>query len=148
MRLWARHSWVVATLLGGLLAAGCGSADTAADAAKIKQTVVQELGDLARGDGPAACALATPTGQTELASASPHKTCPEAIALVSQNLAPEVKQGLLSVTVNKVTINGGSATVANADITSTQGNVSSFLDPATAPTVLVKQPDGSWKIAG
>jgi hypothetical protein len=26
--------------------------------------------------------------------------------------------------------------------------VSSFLDPATAPTVLVKQPDGSWKIAG
>ncbi len=135
-------------LLFGLLGAGCGGADTGADAAKIKQTVTQELGDLARGDGPGACALATPTGQTELASASPHKTCPEAITLVSQNLAPEVKQGLLSVKVNKVTITGGSATVNNADITSTQGTVSSFLDPASAPTVLVKQPDGSWKIAG
>jgi hypothetical protein len=148
VRLWARHTWVLATLLAGLLSAGCGGVDTSGDAAKIRQTVTQELGDLARGDGPGACALATPTGQTELASGSPHKTCSEAITLVSQNLAPEVKQGLLSVKVNKVTISGGSATVSNADITSTQGSVSSFLDPASAPTVLVKQPDGSWKIAG
>ena len=36
----------------------------------------------------------------------------------------------------------------NADITSTQGSLSGFLDPASTPTVLVKQPVGSWKIAG
>jgi len=139
---------VVATLLAGLLAAACGSVDTSADAAKIRQTVTKELGDLARGDGAAACALATPTGQTELAAGSPRKSCVEAINLVSQNLAPEVKQGLMTVQVNKVTITDGSATVSNADITSTQGSVASFLDPAATPTVLVKQPDGSWKIAG
>jgi len=139
---------VVATLVAALLPAGCGSAENAGDTAKIKQTVMAELGDLARGDGVAACALATPTGRTQLAKGSSSRKCTKAIMLVSQNLAPEVKQGLLSVQVNKVTISGGSATVSNADITSTQGSVSGFLDPASTPTVLVKQPDGSWKIAG
>jgi hypothetical protein len=127
---------------------GCGSTDTTADAAKIKQTIMAELADLANGNGAAACALATPTGQTELASASPHKSCAEAITLVSQNLSPDVKLGLQHAQVNKVVISGGSATVSNADITSSQGNAASFLNPATTPTVLVKQPDGSWKIAG
>jgi hypothetical protein len=143
-----RQWGAVAIVVGGLALGGCGSTDNTGDTAKIKQAVMAELGDLARGDGAAACALATPTGQTELANASPHKTCIEAITLVSQNLAPEVKQGLLTAQVRKVTISGGSATVSNADITSTQGNASSFLNPASTPTVLVKQPDGSWKIAG
>lgn len=148
MSTTARLRRALATVVAGAVLAGCGATDTTADAAKIKQTIVSELADLANGNGAAACALATPTGQTELASGSPHKSCAEAITKVSQNLPADVKLGLQHAQVNKVVITGGSATVSNADITSTQGNASSFLTPASAPTVLVKQPDGSWKIAG
>jgi hypothetical protein len=135
-------------VLAGVLLAGCGSSTSSADAAKIEQTVMAELADLANGNGAAACALATPTGQTELASASPNHTCVAAIDLVSENLSPAIKQALLHAKVNKVVITGGSATVSNADITSTAGSLTSFLNPSTTPTVLVKQPNGSWEIAG
>jgi hypothetical protein len=139
---------VIAGLLAGGVLAGCGGGASAADAAKVAQTVKRELGYLAAGNGAAACALATPSGQTELAGASPSHTCAEAIDLVSQNLPPAVKLGLQTAVVKKVTINGGSATVSNADITSTQGNLSGFLGAGSAPTVLTEQPDGSWEIAG
>ncbi|HEY5198340.1 MAG TPA: hypothetical protein VIJ51_15070 [Solirubrobacteraceae bacterium] len=139
---------VIAGLLAGGLVAGCAAGGSTADAGKVAQTVTRELGDLAAGNGAAACALATPTGQTELASASPNHKCAQAIELVSQNLTPAVRLGLKTAVVKKVTINGGSATVSNADITSTQGSLSGFLGPGSAPTVLTKQPDGSWEIAG
>jgi hypothetical protein len=135
-------------VVAGAVLAGCGGTDTTADTTKITQTIMSELADLANGNGAAACALATPTGQTELASASPHKSCAEAISIVSQHLTPDVKLGLQHAQVHKVVISGGSATVSNADITSSQGNATSFLNPTSTPTVLVKQPDGSWKIAG
>jgi hypothetical protein len=147
VRLQKTAGLLAAVLAGGLLV-GCGGSSNTADATKVAETVMHELGYLAEGNGSAACALATPTGQTELASASPNHTCAQAINLVSQNLSAEVKLGLRTAEVKKVTVNGGSATVSNADITSTQGNLRSFLGPASAPTVLTKQPNGTWMIAG
>lgn len=137
---------LIATLLIGLLVAGCGSGNSA-DAQAVAKTVTQEFADLAAGNGAGACALATPGGQTLLASGT-HHTCADAINLVSQNLPDQVRLGLRTAVVKKVTINGGSATVSPADITSTQGSLTGFLSPNSAPTVLTKQPNGAWQIAG
>jgi hypothetical protein len=137
----------IATLLAGLVVGGCGTSESA-DTAKIKRVVTSELADLAAGKGGAACALATPLGQVQLASGSSAHTCSAAVDEASGKLSAEVKDGLRTAQVNKVTITGGSATVSDADITSTQGSLTGFLDPASAPTVLTKQPDGSWEIAG
>ncbi|HEX3873096.1 MAG TPA: hypothetical protein VHW26_03045 [Solirubrobacteraceae bacterium] len=142
-----RLAGLTATLVTGCVLAGCGSSETA-DTAKIKRVVTSELADLAAGKGGAACALATPLGQAQLASGSSAHTCSAAIDEVSAHLSAAIKDGLRTAQVNKVTITGGSATVSDADITSTQGSLRGFLNPASAPTVLTKQPDGSWEIAG
>jgi hypothetical protein len=138
---------VIGAVVGGALLAGCGSSN-GADTAKITQTVTSELRDLANGNGTAACGLATPSGQAELAGASPAHSCAAAIELVSAHLSAQIKLGLQTAEVKQVTISGGSATVSDADITSKQGDLTGFLSPSSAPTVLTKQPDGSWKIAG
>jgi hypothetical protein len=138
---------LVAALLAGLVIAGCGTSDSA-DVAKIKRVVTSELNDLAAGKGGAACALATPAGQAELAGGTSAHSCAAAIDLASSRLTPAIKEGLRTVQINKVTVTNGSATVSDTDITSKQGNLKGFLQPASAPTVLTEQPDGSWEIAG
>jgi hypothetical protein len=142
-----RLTGLIATVVACGILAGCGSSDSA-DTAKIKRVVTQELSDLAAGNGAAACALATPAGQAQLASGSTAHTCAAAIDLASSRLPAQVKEGLRTAQIKKVTITNGSATVSDADITSTQGTLTGFLDPASAPTVLTEQPDGSWEIAG
>ncbi len=137
---------LILAVAGGSILAGCASSN-GPEVTKVDQTVQRELADLAAGDGAGACALATPSGRTLLAAGT-HDRCVDAINLISQSLAPQVKLGLRTAVVRKVTINAGTATVSPADITSTQGSLSGFLDPSAAPTVLTEQPDGSWLLAG
>ena len=90
-------------------------------------------------------AALTTAGLAQTAEPAPH-------LLISGNIVtnfatPQNNQGIVAL-IGSATVDGGSATVSNADITSTQGTLSGFLGPSSAPTVLTKQPDGSWMIAG
>jgi hypothetical protein len=140
------HAGATAVLLAGSLVAGCGSGSD--DTARVKQTMTRELKSAADGDGATACSLATPSGQAKLARAVPGSTCEQVISLLSQRLPSQVKEGLRSAEIKKVTVNGDTATVQDADITSARGNLGGFLQPGSPPTILTKQPDGTWKISG
>lgn len=136
---------VLAVALG---AAGCGGSG---DDQAVKQTMQNFLGAIGRGDGKAACALVTPSGQAALAAqiaALTHAThtvsCQLILTEIAKLLPPAAKQGLESVQVRKVTVKGSTASVLSRDVHATKGNVSAFLS-GSAPTKLVKV-GGTWKV--
>jgi hypothetical protein len=132
-----------------LTIAGCGGQGSgASDVAKVKQTLLREFAAVANGDGATACSLATASGRAKLQSAVPGASCEEVVKVAAQRLPGSVKEGLLTAKVNRVTIRGETATVQDADITSSRGSLAGFLQPGSAPTTLTKQSDGSWKISG
>jgi hypothetical protein len=135
--------------LAVLALVGCGGgAGGDGDLAKIQQTLQRDFAAIANGDGGTACALATPSGQAKLEQAVPGASCEQIVTLVAQRLPERTKDALRSAQINRVTINGDTATVQDAGITSQRGSFSGFLHPGSAPGVLKRQPDGSWKIAG
>jgi len=136
----------VTALLVGFLVAGCGGGTD--DVAKVKQTMTRFLAAMADGDGATACSLATASAQAKLERASPGTSCEQDVSILSGRLSSEIKDGLRSAQIKKVTIDRDTATVQDADITSTRGSLTGFLQPGSAPTVLKKQSDGSWKISG
>jgi hypothetical protein len=138
---------LVTALLASLLVSGCGGSGQG-DAAKVKQTVRHVLSALADGDGGTVCSLATASGQAKLARAVPGASCERVVDLVSRRLSAQMKEGLHSAQVKKVRISGDTATVQDADITSTRGTLSGFLKPGSGPTVLKRQSDGTWKVSG
>jgi hypothetical protein len=139
---------LITALLTGTLVAGCGGGGGGSDVTNVKQSLTRELAALADGDGATACSLATAAGQARLEQAVSGASCERVVKLLAERLPAQVKAGLRSAQINKVTVNGDTATVQDADITSTRGSLSGFLQPGSAPTVLKKQPDGTWKISG
>ena len=139
---------IVAVMAGGVVAGCGGTGGGENDVAKVKQTMTRELSALADGDGATVCALATPSGRAKLQNEVPGLSCPQIVTVAAQRLPSAIKQGLRNARVNKVTIHGDTATVQDADITSTQGALTGFLKPGSPPTILQKQSDGTWKIAG
>lgn len=144
----ARRLPLAAAMSLSAIAAGCGGSSGAgvAETAKVKQTVRAALADLARGDGQAFCALATPAGQAKLARTLPGYSCAQLVAYVGGHLPPAGKEGLLHAQVQRVTISGATARVRSADITATQGSLKGLLNDGGRPTTLIRQSDGSWKI--
>lgn len=134
----------------GVLAAGCGTGDGAspADVAAVKSTVQRALADLARGDGRGFCSLATRAGQAKVAASATGYDCPRLVHAVAGHLSDEHRLALLHVRVTRVAVRGAKATVSDADITTTQGSLTGYLDDGGRPTTLARQPDGSWKITG
>lgn len=132
----------------GLAAAACGGGTSAAarDAAQVKRTVQQALADLANGDGSGFCALATRAGRAKLAGTLHGYSCAGIVDLVGGHLSASTRTGLLHAKVTRVTVHGRTAMVLAADITSTEGSLTGFLNDGGKPTTLVKQADGSWKI--
>jgi hypothetical protein len=130
----------------GLVAAGCGGSG-GSDSAKITHVVETAFHDVAAGNGTGFCSLATTAGQATLAKTVPGYTCAKVVNLVSQHLSSAQKAGLTHAHVKRASVNGSSATVSDADVTTTQGTLKGFLDGKT-PTRLSKQSDGSWKISG
>ena len=78
----------------------------------------------------------------------PGASCEEVVKLFAQRIPMPLKEGLLTATVKRVTISGNTATVQDADVTSSRGTLAGFFQPGSAPTTLTKQSDGSWKISG
>jgi hypothetical protein len=140
---------VVAAVGLGLTVVACGGGISPAerDAAQVKRTVQQALGDLANGNGSAFCALATRGGRATLARTLHGYSCAGIVHLVGGHLSTNTRTGLLHAKVTQVTVRGRTATVLAADITSTAGSLKGFLNDGGKPTTLVKQSDGSWKIS-
>lgn len=136
---------VLAAALGAAFA-GCGSS-APNSTAQVKKTIVQELAAVADGDGKRACQLATPAGQAALTRGLTGAGCAEVISLFGKHLSSRQKAALLDAYVKRVTINGNTATVQDADIGTTSGHLTVFVQPGSGSTVLTKQPDGSWKIS-
>jgi hypothetical protein len=127
---------------------GCGGGGANADVGRVKRTIERALIALADGNGPAFCALATPGAQAELTRTTPGASCPQVVVRISHQLSPQVKLGLRHARVGAVTVSGGHASIRNGSITSTQGRLKGFLRASGPPTRLIRQADGSWKIAG
>jgi hypothetical protein len=144
----ARRLSPAAALSLSVVAVGCGGggAGAMAQTAQVKQTVRAALADLARGDGRAFCALATPAGQAKLAGTLPGYDCAKLVAYVGDHLSPAAKQGLLHAQVRRVTIAGATARVLSADIIATEGSLKGVLNDNGKPTTLIRQSNGSWKI--
>jgi hypothetical protein len=104
---------------------------------------------VAAGDGVTACALATPEAQAQLLQqvGQTGADCVQAIPVVSADFSPATRDGLATATVTEVGFDGDTATVADEDIKSSQGDLSAFLDPDSPPAVLTRQPDGTWKLS-
>jgi hypothetical protein len=124
--------------------AACGSAS---DVQKIKETVTRQLAAIANGDGKTACSLATESGRKQLEGGG-GASCEQVVAFLSRMMAGSLKEGLRTVRIKRVTINGDNATIQDADITSRRGNLVGFTQAgASTQTTLVKQSDGSWKVS-
>jgi hypothetical protein len=138
-----------ALLASAALVAGCGGGggSTDHDVGQITQTVQTALADLARADGTAFCALATPAGQAKLAGALPGVSCARLVALAGSRLSSATRAGLLHAHVTHVTVRGAAATVAASDIRATTGSLAAFLS-GNGPTTLRRERDGTWKISG
>ncbi|MFZ0089111.1 MAG: hypothetical protein WAL63_06380 [Solirubrobacteraceae bacterium] len=152
----ARQCLVAAVSLG-LLTAGCGggvgrvklaNAERAAQKAKVEQTVRIALADLANGDGPGFCALATSAVRAQLIRAAPGYSCVALVDAVGRHLSAPHKEGLLHVQVRSVAIDGPTATVSDSDLRASEGSLQGFLDDGGKPTRLALQPDGRWKLSG
>jgi hypothetical protein len=130
-----------------LMAVGCGGAG-AGDTGKVRRTVERALTALADGNGSAFCVLATAGARAELTRSTPGATCAGVVRRISRQLSARVKLGLRHARVGKVSLSGDRATIRAGEITSPRGEVKGFLQASAAPTQLIRQPDGSWKIAG
>jgi tripartite-type tricarboxylate transporter receptor subunit TctC len=130
-----------------LVAAGCGGGLD--DTAKVKQTMTRYLSAVGAGDGATTCSLLTPSGQAafERFKRAAAGSCPLLVTVFNAGLPAQVKTALRHAQIKKITINGNTATVRHADITSTKGDLSSVVPPGSPPTVLTKQSDGSWKLS-
>jgi hypothetical protein len=134
-------------VLVALGAAGCGSSDPHA-IPQVKQTVRTALAAVAAGNGPAFCALATAHVQATLAAADPGSSCADVVDRLSTQLSADVKLGMRTAVVHDVVVHGDRATVHAADISSTEGVLSGFLEPQAPPTTLTRQRGGQWKLSG
>lgn len=135
-----------ALALVAVVVAGCGGSNNASnsgDVTKIKSTVTRAFAAIADGDAATACSLATPTGQATFEKLLGASSCAKAVAEIGGVLTSQMKAALKSAQVKKVSISGNTATIKNSDITAPQANIGALPLP---PTVLVKQPDGSWKL--
>lgn len=143
----SRRLPLVAALAASALAAGCGGGASSAETARVKSTVRQALADLGRADGRGFCALTTAAARAQLDDILHGEDCIGLVDLLGAHLSAAHRAALLHARVRRVTVRGPVATVASADITSPNGKLRGWLSDGGTPTRLVRQPDGSWKIA-
>ena len=139
---------LVAVLALAGVTAGCGSDKSAED--KVKDVVTGFLDDVADGDGAAGCAKLTAAAVAQLSEAAfllqAPGSCPEAVEAISRQLSGDDKKALHSAEVNKATVSGAKATVADADISlRMSGQSTLFRNNDPAPVTLDKVGD-DWKI--
>lgn len=142
---------VLAALLAGtaLVIAGCGG--SASDADKVKATVSGFFSAVANGKGDAACALLTGSAVKELNSAAfllrAPSSCPDAIKTFNRQLSSDDKKALKSTKVNRVTVTGTTAVVADNDIELKSGGESGLFRNNDPRPVALDKIGSDWKIS-
>jgi hypothetical protein len=135
---------IVAALAVALALTGCGGRS---DADKAKEALTTFMAAIARGDGKTACGLADAAGRQRLVTAAKGRlSCESVVAAIATRIPPDVRTGLENAEIRRVTVRGNTATVDDADITSSKGRLSGFLNGDT-PEKLVKE-GGRWKVSG
>ena len=140
---------LVAVLALSAVAVGCGDDESAED--KVKDVVTGFFDDVADGDGASGCAKLTAAAVSQLNEAAfllqEPGSCREAIEAISKQLSGDDKKALRSAEVNRATVTGTTATVADADISlEMSGQSTLFRNNDPAPLTLDKVGD-DWKIA-
>jgi hypothetical protein len=140
---------LVAVLALSGVAVGCGDDESAED--EVKDVVTGFFDDVADGDGAAGCAKLTAAAVGQLNEAAfllqEPGSCREAIEAISKQLSGDDKKALRSSEVNKATVSGTTATVADADISlEMSGQSTLFRNNDPAPLALDKVGD-DWKIS-
>jgi len=132
-----------------VVAAGCGGSKSDTD--KIESTVADFFAAVADGKGQPACALLTASAIQELNSAAfllrPPASCSEAIETFNRQLSSDDKKALESATVNRVTLTGDKATVADSDIALESGGESGLFRNNDSRPVALEKVNGDWKIS-
>jgi len=143
-----RSVGVPAVLLVCSLVCGCSrGAASRSDVMRVKQTMTRELAALASGEGTLACSLTTISGRKKIERQVPGFGCEAIVALYGRKQTKPAKEALRTAHIRKVTINGDTATIRNADIVSARGSLHGVVPPSGV-NILTKQHDGSWKISG
>ncbi len=146
-RRWLASLVAVLALAG--MAAGCGDDTSAED--EVKDVVTGFLDDVADGDGAAGCAKLTAPAVAQLNEAAfllqPPGSCREAVEAISRQLSDDDKKALRSAEVNRATVSGTRASVADADISlEMSGQSTLFRNNDPAPVTLDKV-GADWKIS-
>ena len=144
-RLLAVFLVVLAAALG---VAGCGEES---EEDKVESTITDFFDSVADGQGQNACARLTDSAVKELSAAAfllqAPASCQEAVERTAKQLDDEEKKALKSATVNRVTVTGNRATVADTDIqVDLEGQSSVFRNNDPNPIELQKSGD-DWKIS-
>lgn len=134
----SRASTIAAALAAAALSA-CGSTSSSSQNAGNPSAAVKTyLTALANGDGATACGALTPALESQelkLARSQGIKvsSCPNLVSQLRAHITSAQRAVLLNAKVNRVTVQGSTATVT--------------VKGATQPTTLTKS-DGKWLIAG
>ena len=140
---------LLVVLTAAVVLAGCG--DSASDEDQVADTITGFFENVADGNGQAACARLTDAAVKELSAAAfllqAPASCQEAVELTTKQLGDEEKQALKSASVQRVTVTGDKATVADNDIqVDLEGESSVFRNNDPNPIELEKS-DDDWKIS-
>jgi hypothetical protein len=138
------------TLAAIALLAACGGASPAKRAV-IRSVIASYLRGVAHGDGNAACAHATPSGQNKIVSVLGPELqnfdiygCSDVVYVTGAQMSKQNRRILDSVKVGTVTIDGSTASVDATQITSPYGSAAALIG-TTAPIRLVDS-YGVWLI--
>ncbi len=138
---------IPALCLLALSLGGCWGSGPQGDKAQIRHVVRAYLRAQAQGNGPAACALLAPTGQSQLVSVlvtagrgviSTRPTCPRAVRLLRDIVGASVLNSLVHVRIARIRVLGATARAR-------------LRDPARRfpPQLLgLRKGSGGWLIAG
>jgi hypothetical protein len=140
---------VALVALLGVLVGACGGSSSQTD--KAKSAVTGFFRAVADDKGDPACNLLTDAAVGELDkiafSLTAPGSCPEAIRIVNRQLDSDAKKALKSAKVNRVTITGDRASVADNDIVLKSGGTTGLFRNSNPEPLQLQKVGGDWKIA-
>ncbi len=139
----------LATVALVAVAAGCGGSTSDTD--KVKASVSDFLTAVADDKGASACALLTDSAIQELNSAAfllrAPASCADAIEGFNRQLSSDEKKALKSAEVNRVTITGDKAIVADNDLLLEAGGEAGLFRNNDPRPLALERIGGDWKIS-
>ncbi|MGI9033139.1 MAG: hypothetical protein ACR2HY_05570 [Acidimicrobiales bacterium] len=148
-RALPRYRLAAAMIALAVLISACSSSVSQVD--KAKSSVTGFFRAVADDKGDQACNLLTDSAVTELDkvafSLTAPGSCAEAVKIVNRQLDSDAKKALKSAKVNRVTITGDRATVADNDIVLKSGGTTGLFRNNDPKPLQLQKVGSDWKIA-